>query len=130
MALLSVRLSSSRAAVCRHMHAALAFADSEALARWLRAAAGMSCKRPCGIWAIRILLLLLLQTQRLRFDFNLPRGVTPEEIHEVEQLVNSWIQQDHSLVTHVVPLQEAKDKGELQSAACLQGVAMRADSQG
>lgn len=53
-----------------------------------------------------------MQTERLRFDFNLPRGMTGEEVRKVEQLVNSWIQQDHSLATHVVPLQEAKDKGQ------------------
>lgn len=53
----------------------------------------------------------LVTTQRLRFDFNLSRGMSGEEVHEVEELVNSWIQQDHSLATHVVPLQEAKDKG-------------------
>jgi alanyl-tRNA synthetase len=35
-----------------------------------------------------------------------------EEVHAVEELVNSWIQQDHSLATHVVPLQEAKEKGK------------------
>lgn len=57
-----------------------------------------------------------VQTQRLRFDFNLPRGMTGKEVRQVEQLVNSWIQQDHSLSTHVVPLQEAKDKG--QSSGC------------
>ncbi len=39
-----------------------------------------------------------------------------EEVHEVEELVNSWIQQDHSLATHVVPLQEAKDKGQTAAA--------------
>ncbi|KAL0021441.1 hypothetical protein WJX79_010147 [Trebouxia sp. C0005] len=53
----------------------------------------------------------LVTTQRLRFDFNLPRGMSGEEVRKVEELVNSWIQQDHSLATHVVPLQEAKDKG-------------------
>ena len=53
-----------------------------------------------------------MQTQRLRFDFNLPRGMTSEEVRKVEQLVNSWIQQDHCLATHVVPLQEAKEKGK------------------
>lgn len=52
-----------------------------------------------------------VQTQRLRFDFNLPRGMSGEEVQQVEQLVNSWIQQDHSLATHVVSLQEAKDNG-------------------
>ena len=56
--------------------------------------------------------LHVVQTQRLRFDFNLPRGMTGEEVCKVEQLVNSWIQQDHSLATHVVPLQEAKEKGK------------------
>ena len=35
-----------------------------------------------------------------------------EEVQQVEGLVNSWIQQDHALSTHVVPLQEAKDKGQ------------------
>ncbi len=39
--------------------------------------------------------------------------MTGEEVHQVEGLVNSWIQQDHSLTTHVVPLQEAKDKGQI-----------------
>lgn len=56
---------------------------------------------------------MLMQTQRLRFDFNLPRGMKPDEVQQVEDLVNSWIQQDHTLSTHVVPLQEAKDKGQL-----------------
>ena len=40
-----------------------------------------------------------------------------EEIHEVDELVNKWIQQDHSLATHVVPLQEAKDKGQTAAAS-------------
>ena len=35
-----------------------------------------------------------------------------EEVHEGDELVNKWIQEDHSLATHVVPLQEAKDKGQ------------------
>lgn len=39
-----------------------------------------------------------------------------EEVRKVEELVNSWIQQDHSLATHVVPLQEAKDKGKTAAA--------------
>ena len=56
--------------------------------------------------------MCLLQTQRLRFDFNLPRGMKAEEVQQAEGLVNSWIQQDHALSTHVVPLQEAKDKGQ------------------
>ena len=40
--------------------------------------------------------------------------MTSEEVQRVEQLVNSWVQQDHTLATHVVPLQEAKDKGQQQ----------------
>ena len=52
-----------------------------------------------------------VQTQRLRFDFNLARGMTPHEVHRVEEAVNGWIQQDHPLTTHLVPLQEAKAKG-------------------
>ena len=53
-----------------------------------------------------------MQTQRLRFDFNLPRGMKPEEVQQVESLVNCWIQEDHTLDTHTVPLQEAKDRGK------------------
>ena len=59
-----------------------------------------------------------LQFQRLRFDFNLPRSVTPDEIRQIEGLVNLWIQEDHSLSTTVVPLAEAKAKGELQLPGC------------
>eukprot|EP00891_Asterochloris_glomerata_P004769 jgi/Astpho2/4769/Aster-00316 len=53
----------------------------------------------------------LVTFQRLRFDFNLPRSVTPDEIRQIEGLVNLWIQEDHSLSTTVVPLAEAKAKG-------------------
>ncbi len=40
--------------------------------------------------------------------------MTPDEIRQIEGLVNLWIQEDHSLSTTVVPLAEAKAKGELQ----------------
>lgn len=70
--------------------------------------AGLHCITVLRLWAQG---LVCLQTQRLRFDFNLPRGMSGKEVRQVEDLVNSWIQQDHGLATHVVPLQEAKDKG-------------------
>ena len=51
-----------------------------------------------------------------------------EEIHEVDELVNKWIQQDHSLATHVVPLQEAKEKGKTAAALLFLPAASSASS--
>ena len=47
-----------------------------------------------------------INDQRLRFDFTHPRAVTPEEIKQISQLVNSWIKQD----LPVVKLSMTKDK--------------------
>ncbi|KAB8335444.1 alanine--tRNA ligase [Scytonema tolypothrichoides VB-61278] len=53
----------------------------------------------------------LVSFDRLRFDFNCPRALTPEEIQQVEELVNSWIAQAHSAKVEVLPLAEAKARG-------------------
>ena len=34
----------------------------------------------------------LVEFERLRFDFNLPRPMTPAEVSQVDALVNGWIQ--------------------------------------
>ncbi|MBP5974137.1 alanine--tRNA ligase [Brasilonema sp. CT11] len=53
----------------------------------------------------------LVSFDRLRFDFNCPRALTPDEIHQVEELVNSWIAEAHSAKVEILPLAEAKARG-------------------
>ncbi|MEM1395433.1 MAG: alanine--tRNA ligase, partial [Cyanobacteria bacterium P01_H01_bin.150] len=53
----------------------------------------------------------LVNFDRLRFDFNCPRNMTPEEVQQVEDQVNSWIAEAHSAKIEVLPLAEAKARG-------------------
>ncbi len=49
--------------------------------------------------------------ERLRFDFNFPRKLTPEEVAEVERLVNEQIQKNVPVVMREMSLEEAKKEG-------------------
>ncbi len=53
----------------------------------------------------------LVAFDRLRFDFNCPRSLTPEEIEQVEEQVNTWIAEAHEANVSVMPITEAKAKG-------------------
>jgi alanyl-tRNA synthetase len=53
----------------------------------------------------------LVNFDRLRFDFNSPRGLTPEDVQQVEELVNTWISEAHEADINVLPIAEAKAKG-------------------
>jgi len=53
----------------------------------------------------------LVDAERLRFDFNLPRGMTDEEVQQVEGLVNEWVQEAHALQVATMPIAEAKAAG-------------------
>lgn len=53
----------------------------------------------------------LVDFDRLRFDFNSPRGLTTEEVQQVEELVNTWISEAHEAEVNIMPLEEAKAKG-------------------
>ncbi len=55
----------------------------------------------------------LVTQNRLRFDFNLHRGLKDDEVARVEELVNGWVAADSELVTKEMPLAEAKAAGEL-----------------
>ncbi len=46
--------------------------------------------------------------ERTRFDFTHPEKVTPEQLREVEKLVNGWIERDLIVKREVMPLEEAK----------------------
>lgn len=53
----------------------------------------------------------LVAFDRLRFDFNCPRPLTPEEVQQVEELVNTWVAEAHDAHIAVLPLAEAKARG-------------------
>jgi alanyl-tRNA synthetase (EC 6.1.1.7) len=50
---------------------------------------------------------------RLRFDFTLSRPLTPEELQQVEDLVNTWIAEAHPAQVSIMPLAEAKVRGAI-----------------
>ena len=51
--------------------------------------------------------------ERLRFDFNHPEKVTPEQIAEVEKLVNEWIAADLPVSFHEYPTNQAFEMGAI-----------------
>jgi alanyl-tRNA synthetase len=55
----------------------------------------------------------LVAFDRLRFDFNCPRALTPEEVQQVEEQVNTWVAEGHQADVSVMALEEAKAKGAI-----------------
>src|SRR6476646_6455381 len=55
----------------------------------------------------------LVAFDRLRFDFNCPRPLTPEEVQQVEEQVNLWVAEAHTANIEVLPIAEAKAKGAI-----------------
>ena len=51
--------------------------------------------------------------ERLRFDFSFERKMTPEEITEVEKLVNEWINAKYEVVCEEMTVSEAKEQGAI-----------------
>jgi len=49
--------------------------------------------------------------ERLRFDFNFSRKLTPEEVAEVENLVNAQIKADVPVVMREMSLEQAREEG-------------------
>ncbi|MEL7602207.1 MAG: alanine--tRNA ligase [Bacillota bacterium] len=54
-----------------------------------------------------------ITAERLRFDFSFPRKMTPEEIKEVEALVNSVIESDVPITCDEMTVEEAKASGAI-----------------
>ena len=54
-----------------------------------------------------------ITAERLRFDFSHPEKMTPEQIAEVELLVNEAIQKDLPIICEEKPLAEAKAEGAM-----------------
>ncbi|MBD0336993.1 MAG: alanine--tRNA ligase, partial [Cyanobacteria bacterium Co-bin13] len=55
----------------------------------------------------------LVAFDRLRFDFNCPRALTSEEVQQVEEQVNAWIDEGHQSDVAVMPIDEAKSRGAI-----------------
>lgn len=53
----------------------------------------------------------LVAPDRLRFDFTALEGVTPEQLHEVAELVNQEIARNTPVATEVMPYREAVEGG-------------------
>ncbi len=51
--------------------------------------------------------------ERLRFDFTWPEKMTPEQIAEVEKLVNEWIQEGIPVTKKMTTVEEAKKEGAM-----------------
>ena len=54
-----------------------------------------------------------ITAERLRFDFSFGRKVTPEELQQVEKLVNEAIQAKAPIVCEEMTVPEAKAKGAI-----------------
>lgn len=55
----------------------------------------------------------LVAFDRLRFDFNCPRPITPDELQQIEAQVNTWIAEAHHADIEIMPIAEAKAKGAI-----------------
>lgn len=55
----------------------------------------------------------LVAFDRLRFDFNCPRGLTQEEVQQIEEQINTWVAEAHQASVSVMALEEAKAKGAI-----------------
>ncbi len=53
----------------------------------------------------------LVDFDRLRFDFNLNRAITPEELEQIETQINTWISEAHGADIAEMPIADAKAKG-------------------
>ncbi len=54
-----------------------------------------------------------ITAERLRFDFSYPDKMTPEQLEEVERIVNEQIADDLPVTVEVMPLSQAIDAGAL-----------------
>lgn len=55
----------------------------------------------------------LQDAERTRFDISQPVAITPEQISEVEQIVNDQIRANTDVITRVMPIDEARESGAM-----------------
>jgi len=56
----------------------------------------------------------LVGPERLRFDFNHHKSLAPEELRQIEQLVNAKIRTDASVQAYEIPYEEVQKKQEIK----------------
>ena len=56
----------------------------------------------------------LVEPDRLRFDFNHHKPLSPEDIREVEDLINEKIRENTSITTYDIPFAEAQNRPEIK----------------
>ena len=54
-----------------------------------------------------------ITVERLRFDFSFPRKLTPEELKQVEDLVNEYIRADYEIACEEMTVDEARAQGAI-----------------
>lgn len=54
-----------------------------------------------------------ITAERTRFDFTYPQKMTPEQIKEVEDKVNEWVQVDAEMKQEMMPLEKARELGAI-----------------
>ena len=54
-----------------------------------------------------------VEEDRTRFDFSFDRGMTPDEIKKVEELINKWIREEEPQETIVMNIEEAQKSGAM-----------------
>ena len=54
-----------------------------------------------------------VEENRTRFDFTFPRAMTKEEVQEVEDIVNKWIEEDLAQTTTIMNIEMAKKSGAM-----------------
>ena len=54
-----------------------------------------------------------ITVERLRFDFSFPRKLTPEELKQVEDLVNEYIRADYEITCEEMTADEARAQGAI-----------------
>ncbi|MGL5510909.1 MAG: DHHA1 domain-containing protein, partial [Microcoleaceae cyanobacterium] len=55
----------------------------------------------------------LVSFERLRFDFNCNRGLSPAELQQIEDQVNTWIAEAHPATVEQLSITEAKARGAI-----------------
>ncbi len=72
----------------------------------------------------------LVEPDRLRFDFTHFEGITPQQLNEVEDLVNSAILDGLTVITEELPLDKAKARGAVATFGEKYGATVRVVSMG
>ncbi len=54
-----------------------------------------------------------VEDNRTRFDFTFPRAMTKDEVQEVEDIVNAWINEDIAQNTNIMNIETAKKSGAM-----------------